>query len=504
MEKEKIYQLAVFYYSRKDIQEAIFQFCQHRETVPRYYEGFGKRPDSFQYPGDIVQQVQKGATSFHCSEEIWQNPLAISTELNKEQLDEIRQGWDLLIDIDCKWFDYSKKAALSVIKALREHNLNSIGIKFSGSKGFHILIPWAAFPEEVNNVKTKNMFPEYPRIIVSYLYNHAEKIFKASLPEDFSKQFKNINLRKGIKCRNCNNLSDEYSIIEFKCNNCKRKETKRFSKTAKIAEYKCPDCKGDMLILDRKTFYECRKCRINSQQNSDNFSESEEEDLFQLMGLDLVLVSPRHLFRAPYSLHEKTGFSSVVLSEQELENFQPKDADPLKIKIKNFYPEAKQDEARNLLVSALEWHGEMERKKSKTEEKRETLENRRLSGFEEISVDKSSIKYPPSIKKILEGMDDGKKRALFVLLNFFHSLNFSKEETEKKIVEWNKKNKKQLKEGYIQAQLEWTFRHKKMLPPNYDKPFYRDIGISPDDEELRLKNPVSYVIRKSRWLKEKK
>jgi len=500
MEKEKIYQLATFYYSRKDIQEAIFKFCQNREAIPRYYEGFGKRPDSLEYPGDIMQQVQKGATSFHCSEEIWQDPLAISTELNKEQLNKLREGWDLIIDIDCKWFDYAKMAALSVIQALKEHGIKNFGLKFSGSKGWHILIPWEAFPDEVNNIKTKDMFPEYPRIIISYLYNYAEKIFQASLPEDFSKQFKNINIRKGIKCRNCNNLSEEYFLIDFKCNKCKRKETKKLNKNAKIAEYKCPDCRGDMLILDRKTFYECKKCKINSQQNFNNFSESEEEDLFQLMGLDLVLVSPRHLFRAPYSLHEKTGFASVVLSEEEIENFKPKDADPLKIKIRNFYPKAEKDEAQNLLVSALEWHGEMERKKPKTEER----DNKTKTGkFEEISVDKSSIKYPPTIKKILEGMEDGKKRALFILLNFFRSLNFSKEEIEKKIDEWNKKNPKKLKEGYIQAQLDWTFRQKKMLPPNYDKPFYRDIGLNPDDEELRLKNPVSYVIRKSRWEKKK-
>jgi hypothetical protein len=81
MEQEKINQIATFYYSRKDVQEAIFQFCQHREAVPRYYEGFGKRPDSLEYPSDIIQQVKKGATSFHCSEELWNNPMEISTEL---------------------------------------------------------------------------------------------------------------------------------------------------------------------------------------------------------------------------------------------------------------------------------------------------------------------------------------------------------------------------------------------------------------------------------------
>jgi DNA primase catalytic subunit len=33
--------------------------------------------------------------------------------------------------------------------------MKNIGIKFSGSKGFHILIPWKAFPEEINGEKSK-------------------------------------------------------------------------------------------------------------------------------------------------------------------------------------------------------------------------------------------------------------------------------------------------------------------------------------------------------------
>jgi len=51
--------------------------------------------------------------------------------------------------------------------------------------------------------------------------------------------------------------------------------------------------------------YVCDKCNLDSINNPDNFSDTTKTDLFELMGLDLVLVSPRHLFRMPYSLHEK-------------------------------------------------------------------------------------------------------------------------------------------------------------------------------------------------------
>lgn len=491
LEKKKIQQLAVFYYSRKDVQQAIFKFCHNREAIPRYYEGFGKRPDSFEYPGDIISQVQKGATSFHCSEELWNNPMEISTELSKEQLNQLRKGWDLLIDIDCKWFDYSKKAALAVIHALKRHGIKNISVKFSGSKGFHIIIPWKAFPEEINGIKTSEMFPEWARIICEYLKFSSRDFLEKEILES-GEEYKKLG-NAGIKCNNCGNLAEKFKEISYFCDSCKIQET---SKVKEEKPRKCSHCRKEMIKKAEREFFFCQKCKINSNDDEKNFSPS--IDIFGILGLDLVLVSPRHLFRCPYSLHEKTGFSSVVLDEAEIKNFQPSDADVMKIKIREFYPRAEKEEAKTLFSNALEWHGENIRRKESTEKKEIKTTGKKL---EEINVDKSNIVYPPSIKKILEGMEDGKKRALFILLNFFRSLNFSREETEKKIEEWNKNNKKQLKEGYIISQLDWTFRQKKMLPPNYDKPFYKDIGIFPDDEEIRLKNPVSYVVRKSRWVK---
>ena len=95
--EQRIRKITNLYYSRPEIQKAIFEFCKNRETIPRYFEGFGKRPDSFEYKGDIFELVKKGATSFHCSEEIWENPMKIDTGMNEEQLNELRTGWNLLL-----------------------------------------------------------------------------------------------------------------------------------------------------------------------------------------------------------------------------------------------------------------------------------------------------------------------------------------------------------------------------------------------------------------------
>ena len=125
------------YYKRTSIQEAIFNSSKNKEVAVRYLDKFGKRPDFLQYPNEVLEVVKQGATSFHCSEELWMNPLQLSSEMNVRELDKLRVGWDLVIDIDCKYWEYSKLIAHLVINALRAHGVRSISCKFSGNKGFH-------------------------------------------------------------------------------------------------------------------------------------------------------------------------------------------------------------------------------------------------------------------------------------------------------------------------------------------------------------------------------
>lgn len=131
--EERIRKITSLYYSKPDVQRAIFDFSKNREIIPEYFDGFGKRPDSLQYPNDVLELVKKGATSFHCSEELWKDSLKLSTSMNEKQLNDLRIGWDLLIDIDSKYFDYSRVMAELVVKMLNFHGVKNIGIKFSVS-----------------------------------------------------------------------------------------------------------------------------------------------------------------------------------------------------------------------------------------------------------------------------------------------------------------------------------------------------------------------------------
>lgn len=498
--EQRIRALTSLYYSRPDIQKAIFEFSKNRETVPRYFEGFGKRPDYLQYPGDVFELVKKGATSFHASEEIWEDPLEIQTGMTEEKLNSLRKGWDLLIDIDCKWFDFSKKAARAIIDTLKSYGVKNVGLKFSGSKGFHIMVPWNSFPKEIAGELTKNLFPQLPRKIVSFLKFKAETEMAELISEEELKQFQHTEIRKGKKCNNCKNVAREYLLVTYFCPKCKRQEFKKIAPD-NDKRLRCPDCRIHFETKDSKEIYECSNCNISSEKNPRGFSRHIELDLFEIMGLDLILVSPRHLFRTPYSLHEKTALASVVISEQDLEEFDIKDANPSKIKIKNFIPVSKEGEAEKFVREALDWHKENQIKKGISEEKI----TGKYADFKPIKLEKFSDSFlPPSILTILKGVDDGRKRALFVLLNMFRFLGLEKEDIEKRISDWNKKNKVPLLEGYIKAQLIWSYRNKPVLPPNFDKDYYRAIGVIPTQEEVRAKNPVTYVLMKAQPRKQSK
>jgi len=62
--EQRIKKITSLYYSRPEIQKAIFEFSKNREICPRYFDGFGKRPDVFQYTGDMFELVKKAQHHF--------------------------------------------------------------------------------------------------------------------------------------------------------------------------------------------------------------------------------------------------------------------------------------------------------------------------------------------------------------------------------------------------------------------------------------------------------
>ena len=411
------------YYSRKDVQEAILKVCEDREVVPRYGEGFGKRPDTLQYSGDILEMAKRGATSFHISEEYWSDPLLLKPGMNKKELDENRKGWDRLLDIDVAYWDYAKWTAYFLVEALKFHDVRNISVKYSGSKGFHIGVPFKSFPQKVNGIKTKFLFPEGPRIITAYLQNMIHEML-------------------------ANKIMEKENIAGI----CQKTGLKR-----------------NDLIKDGIF------------------------DPFAIVEIDTILISNRHLFRAPYSLHEKTGLVSLPIDKDKILTFDKREADPKTAKIgKEFLELIHSNDGNNLIIQAFDWWGKKHAKQGPD------LVHGIKRDFT-LSTDSVPEEYfPQCMQKILVGnMADGKKRALFILINFLKHMNWNDQAIEPILKDWNLKNKNPLPHTYILAQLAWNKKQKEsILPPNCDKSYYKDLRVSCTENICqRFKNPVNCALR---------
>ncbi|PIN76893.1 hypothetical protein COV17_00600 [Candidatus Woesearchaeota archaeon CG10_big_fil_rev_8_21_14_0_10_36_11] len=421
------------FYKRRDIQDAIIIHAKNKEIGMRFGDGFGKRPDVLTYPRDILELALQGVTSLHASEEIWDNPLAISSDLSKKELNELRIGWDLMLDIDCAILEYSRICADLVIQFLTYCGVKDISVKFSGNKGFHIGVPFEAFPTTVGNEKMKDMFPDAPRKIALYI--------KENIKEELGKRIMQLEN---------NNFS---SIVEK-------------TKTAKedITYYKKNEMGTQVPHLNVEPFLE----------------------------IDTILLSSRHLYRMPYSFHEKSGLVSLPIDPFNVMEFEKSMAMPEKVLTPMFTfldRNCTGESARNLLVQALDFKVKAE---DEEPEKRD---------YEEISITSPITEefFPPCIQYIFKGMDDGKKRGMFILSNFLGKLGWQKKDIEQFILRWNPHNPEQLRMSYIKGQLS-SFTPGNKLPPNCSNDaYYTGIGICHPDRLCKyIKNPVNYTIAKWR------
>ena len=447
--------IAKQYYEREDIQKAILSFAKNREVGIRYDGYFGKRPEIMELLTDIKTFVKKGVFSFHMSEERWENPLILNDNLSDEEKSKNRIGWDLILDLDGIDIVHSKIVAKLILDFFDDLGIKSSSIKFSGNKGFHIGVPFEAFSNQIIGIgETRLLFPEAARKIASYIIHEIQA--------DISKSI----------------LEQEGSI----------------EKISKKYGFEIED-----LISDKPEIY--------------NF------DYMKLIDVDTILISTRHLFRMPYSLNEKSGLVSIPIKNDKVMEFQKSWAKPKNIKPefnKHFeflrYNPSNGKDADILLTKAYE--------DDYVDMMAENLSNKSSkSEFNLVINEKIEIKdFPQTIQYILSNnFEDGKKRALFILMTFLSSIKWDIKTIEDIVYDWNDKQKPKLKKGYITAQFSWFKNQSKLIsPPNFENTaYYEGIGIPKDVIEKdkkafrgrEVKSPIHYIIlmtRKSNSKKSKK
>ena len=202
------------YYLKDEVIQKLIN-TRERECAVRYGESFGKRPALFQYRSEIEKMVKMGATSFHISEERWQNPLLLRTDMRKEDFDSLRSGWDIIIDIDCKQLEISKIFCKMIAAKLEKEGVKTFSIKFSGGSGFHMLVPYESFPDAINGKPINKLFPDASMIVSIYLKNELKNELRTALEKDFGLERLSKMFNIDISLLAPNGYIDPYKVIDI-------------------------------------------------------------------------------------------------------------------------------------------------------------------------------------------------------------------------------------------------------------------------------------------------
>ena len=216
-------------------------------------------------------------------------------------------------------------------------------------------------------------------------------------------------------------------------------------------------------------------------------------DPYELVDIDSVLISSRHLFRCAYSVNEKSGLVSIPLKEISDFNIENARMENVKVELKFLDRDIVQkDDAKELLIQAFDWA------KKETSVLAEEIKKQERK-YEISKVAMSPENFPPCITRLMSGVkEDGRKRAIFILNNFLASVGWNYQDIENFLLEWNKRSYEPLRDGYIKAQVSWFKRqNKKVLPPNCDNlSYYKSMGIKCEDSICNnCRNPVNYAYK---------
>ncbi|MDY6761723.1 MAG: hypothetical protein SVY41_01615 [Candidatus Nanohaloarchaea archaeon] len=398
------------YYLRDDVKGAMVRICEGREVGPTFPYGYGSRPDAVNFPGDFERLVEDGAVAFHGSVERWKNPLLI----DEVDADELRSGWDLVIDIDCDDdLHFAKITAVELLQELQSFGIGDVSVKFSGNRGFHLGLRQEAFPDRVHGQPLAEWYPDLPRTIVSFLRDR----LRERLAELFVDHDSSVN-----------------SVVY---------------EDSEPAPYELVDIENDW--------------------------------------------GDRHLFRLPYSVNEKSWLVSLPVepTEEGIMGFEKEDAAMDAVEVEHgFLEDAEDGAAAELVVDALDWYAQQPGSEDRTE----------FDGEFDVPEEAAPEEYfPPTIHNILEGLEDGRKRAVFILTTFLQQVGYDFDSIEAMLWEWNDRNKEALDETYIRTQLNWHERQDEpLMPPNWDaNGFYKDMNVYEEDPLTEATaNPVSYTFAK--------
>jgi DNA primase large subunit len=203
----------------------------------------------------------------------------------------------------------------------------------------------------------------------------------------------------------------------------------------------------------------------------------------------------------PYSFHEKSQLISIPVDINRILSFEKEEAKPENVNI--IHPflerEVSYPDAEALLRNAFDFAPQRASWEELGDEKKGLKHSKEVYSLPEKAIGEEN--FPPCIKLILNGIEDGRKRSCFLLVNFLASCGWDYDLIEKRLLEWNEKNVEPLRPQYVLGQIRYAKQSKKVLPPPNcnNLSYYKSFSVCKPEELCRqIKNPLQYAKRKDK------
>jgi hypothetical protein len=167
------------YHFRDDILEALAFQCKQREVFLKSKDHVSHRPlkvDSEEELDAFINKYNfKEPFGILASLENYSNPLDYNSII----------GWDFAIDLDGDNFDDVKKCIIAITGVLETFGIESFKIKFSGRRGFHLVINGDAFNVFKSKDEFLDAYPRLPKLICKFLESSLKSDQKKGVKFDY-------------------------------------------------------------------------------------------------------------------------------------------------------------------------------------------------------------------------------------------------------------------------------------------------------------------------------
>jgi hypothetical protein len=151
------------YYSHQDILDALAFQCKNREVFLKGKNYVSHRPLKAGNKDELDALIRKynfkEPFGIFSSLELYDNPLNYGKRI----------GWDFAIDLDGDNFGNVKKCTMAVAGVLETFGIKAIKIKFSGRRGYHLIIDGGAFDIFESEDEFIKAYPNLPKLICKFI-----------------------------------------------------------------------------------------------------------------------------------------------------------------------------------------------------------------------------------------------------------------------------------------------------------------------------------------------